>query len=467
MRLCIAAALFSTVLPCSAEPLLPESAIDQLVQRILAGTGVPSASIAVVRDKSVYAKAYGQARVNPKMPASPEMRYKIASNSKQIAATAVLLLAQDGKLSLDDKVARFFPTLTRAGEVSLRQLLSHTSGYQDYYPLDYVAPFMVRDTTAAQILDGWAKKPLDFDPGTRWQYSNTNYVIIGQIIEKVTGAPLIDFLRARIFAPLGMKSVIDVTREHWSASDPAGYSQFALAPAHETTIEGDGWMYAAGELAMTARDLALWDTSLIEGRILKPESMKALTTEVLLSGGSGTRYALGLEVSATAKGNRRWAHSGGAAGYFSRNAVFPDDKVSITVLTNGEGQASRAIAQGIEDLVFAPTADPGAAGALEHAKKLFAGLQKGDLDRSLIDSDLSAYFTDKAIADFAASLKPLGAPESFTAGPHEDRGGMTVREFSVKTATARLQISTYLTPEGKFAQFLVSRMPEARLPLVQ
>jgi len=462
MRLCIAVAFLGAVLPCHAEPALPESAIDQLVQKVLAQTGVPSASIAVVRGKNVYAKAYGDARLKPKTPATAEMRYKIASNSKQIAATAILLLAQDGKLSLDDKVARFLPTLTRAGEVTLRELLSHTSGYQDYYPLDYVAPFMALDTTAAQILDKWAKKPLDFDPGTRWQYSNTNYVIIGQIIEKLTGKPLIDFLRARIFSPLGMKSVIDVTNEHWSASDPVGHAQYALAPAHEAMIEGNGWMYAAGELAMTARDLALWDTSLIEGKILKPESLKALTTEVLLKGGGGTRYALGLEVSTTANGNRRWSHSGGAAGYFSRNTIFPDDKASVTVLTNGEGRASGAIAQGIENLLFAATADPGAAPALEHAKKLFTGLQNGGLDRSLIDSDLSSYFTSDAIASFAASLKPLGAPQSFTAGPHEDRGGYTVRDFSVKTATVALRISTYLTPGGKFAQFIVSRVPEDR-----
>ena len=241
MRLPIAAALLATVLPCSGEPPLPESAIDQLVQRVLASTGVPSVSIAVVRDKHVYAKAYGDARLNPKLRASPQMRYKIGSNSKQIAATAVLLLAQDGRLSLDDQVARFFPALTRAREVTLRQLLSHTSGYQDYYPLDYVAPFMVRDTTPAQILDQWAKKPLDFDPGAKWQYSNTNYVIIGQIVEKVTGKPLIEFLRARIFTPLGMHSVIDVDREPWSASDPAGHAQFALAKARIGCMQPANW----------------------------------------------------------------------------------------------------------------------------------------------------------------------------------------------------------------------------------
>ena len=227
MRLSILLALIAGVFPFPADSQLPGAAIDRLVQKILAETGLPSVSITVVRDKEVYAKAYGNARLNPKTPATPDMRYKIASNSKQIAATAILLLVEQRKLSLDDKVARFLPTLTRARDVTIRQLLSHTSGYRDYYPLDYVAPFMTRDTTAAQILDIWAKKPLDFDPGAKWQYSNTNYVIAGQIVEKLTGRPLIDFLHSRIFKPLGMTSPIDVTREHWSASDPAGYSQYA------------------------------------------------------------------------------------------------------------------------------------------------------------------------------------------------------------------------------------------------
>jgi D-alanyl-D-alanine carboxypeptidase len=462
LRLATFLVLLATVLPAPAQTDIPRQAIDQVVLRVLAETGVPGASIAVARDKVIYAKAYGDARLNPKTAASPEMRYKIASNSKQIAAAAILLLAQDHKLSLDDTVARFFPTLTRAGEVTLRQLLSHTSGYRDYYPLDYVAPFMTRDISPAQILDRWAGIPLDFDPGAKWQYSNTNYVIIGRIVEKVTGKPLIEFLRARIFKPLGMNSAIDVTREPWNSSDPVGYSQFALAAPREATPEGNGWMYAAGELAMTARDLALWDASLIDGSILKPESLKALTTEILLKGGSGTHYGLGLEIGTTAAGNRRWGHSGGASGFISRNVTFPDDKASLTVLTNGEGTAAGAVARGIEELLFAPAADPQAAPALERAKKLFTDLRSGVLDRSLITSDLSAYFTSEAVADFSSSLKPLGAPESFTAGTHEDRGGMTSRNYTVRTAARTLRISTFVTREGKFAQFLI--LPVAANP---
>ena len=168
-----------------------DRAIDAAVAKVMAETAVPSVSLVVARGDDLYVKAYGDAKLAPKTPATPEMRYKIASNSKQIAAAAVMVLVQEGKLSLDDNVARFLPTLTRANEITLRMLLSHTSGYQDYYPLDYVAPFMQQDVSATDILDHWAKMPLDFEPGTRWQYSNTNYVIVGQIIEKITGMPLI------------------------------------------------------------------------------------------------------------------------------------------------------------------------------------------------------------------------------------------------------------------------------------
>jgi CubicO group peptidase (beta-lactamase class C family) len=166
----------------TAAPTLPRK-IDAIVQDALVSTGVPGVSLAVIQDdKIVYEHAYGKARISPPLAATPEMAYSIGSISKQFTATAILLLAEDGKLSLDDPVSRFIPNLTRAGEVRIRQLLSHTSGYQDFWPQDYVPPFMLQPTTADKILDLWARKPLDFDPGTQWQYSNTNFVIAGLIV---------------------------------------------------------------------------------------------------------------------------------------------------------------------------------------------------------------------------------------------------------------------------------------------
>ncbi|HEY2013453.1 MAG TPA: serine hydrolase domain-containing protein, partial [Bryobacteraceae bacterium] len=217
--------LFFALAPAFAQLPAPlQSSIDEAARKVLADTGSTSASLAVVKDgKVVYVRAYGDARLEPRVPARPEMRYKIGSITKQFVATAVLMLVEKGKLSLDDPVSRYIPGLTRGSEISIRQLLSHTSGYQDYYPLDYVAPFMAKPITRQGILDTWAKKPLDFDPGTEWQYSNTNFTIAGLIIEKLSGQPLFDFLRAQVFEPLAMHSPIDGDREKWAADDPIGY----------------------------------------------------------------------------------------------------------------------------------------------------------------------------------------------------------------------------------------------------
>jgi CubicO group peptidase (beta-lactamase class C family) len=220
-------ALVLIAFACPLAGQLPPAAtakIDAAVDKALADSGAPSVSLAVVKDGHIaYVKAYGSARL-PATTASPEMRYSIGSVSKQFMAGAILMLAEEGKVSLDDKVGRYLPNLTRANEITIRQLLSHTSGYQDYYPLDYVAPFMQKPVTADEILRTWAGKALDFDPGTRWQYSNTNYVAAGRIVERITGAPFATFLKARIFGPLGMTSVIDLDEKSLTESDAAGYT---------------------------------------------------------------------------------------------------------------------------------------------------------------------------------------------------------------------------------------------------
>src|SRR6476661_7356190 len=184
--------------------------IDKVATDTLARTGVPSASIAIVKDGQIaYVKAYGDARLEPKTPATPQMRYSIGSISKQFTATAILLLQEQGKLSLDDPVSRFIPGLSRGNEVTIRELLSQTSGYHDFWPQDYVMPMMLSATRPQSIADRWAKQPLDFDPGTRWQYSNTNYTLAGMVVEKASGMPFFQFVRTRILTPLGLTSASD------------------------------------------------------------------------------------------------------------------------------------------------------------------------------------------------------------------------------------------------------------------
>ena len=184
-------ALFVCALSLWAQPSPDlDARIDAAVQSAVKKSGVPSVSVAVVRDGQLaYARAFGNASLAPRRPATAATRYAIGSISKQFTAAALLLLQEQGRLSLDDKVAKYFPELTRAGEITLRQLLSHTSGYEDYAPQDYIIPAWTKAVTPSQILDDWAKKPLNFDPGARWQYSNTNYVLAAAIFEKVAGRP--------------------------------------------------------------------------------------------------------------------------------------------------------------------------------------------------------------------------------------------------------------------------------------
>ena len=448
---------FIALLLCAA-PLLAQdgAAIDKAVTGILAKSGAPSASVAVVKDgKLAYAKAYGLARIEPPLPATADMRYSIGSISKQFTAAAVLLLAEEGKLSLDDKVVRWLPDLTRASDVTIRQLLSMTSGYRDFWPQDYVMPMMLQPVTPARILEGWAKKPLDFEPGTKWQYSNTNYVIAGIIVERVAGEPLLDFLRKRIFTPLGMSSVTNTDEAPLGPADPARYLRYALAPPRIAPKEGAGWMFAAGELAMTARDLAKWDVSLLDRSVLKPESYRALTTEVPLANGLGTRYALGVSLGTT-DGRRIVSHGGEVSGFTARNDVYPDDGAAVVVLTNLDAtNASEQIATAIGKLLFAG-GDSGTKSAEEKMRRIFEGLQKGELDRSLFTSNANAYFSDEAVRDFASSLGPLGAVQELTQTGQSLRGGMTLRRYRIRLASRSLRLTTFLMPDGKIEQFQIA-----------
>ena len=201
--------------------------LDKKIEASLHKAGAPSVSVAVVQDgKLSYARAFGMADLEAKRAATPETRYAVGSISKQFTAAALLILEEQGKLSLEDRVSKYFPELTRAGDITIRQLLSHTSGYEDYAPQDFIIPAWTKPTTPQAILDTWARKPLNFDPGTKWQYSNTNYVLAGEIFEKVSGQPLVAFLREKIFQPLGMLSAND-----WPPEQPAdakAYTRYAL-----------------------------------------------------------------------------------------------------------------------------------------------------------------------------------------------------------------------------------------------
>jgi CubicO group peptidase (beta-lactamase class C family) len=446
--------------PAVAQPLTDaeRSAIDAAARAAVDATGSPGASIAVVRGgQIVYEQAYGVGRIDPQTPARPEMRYAIGSVSKQFTATAVMMLQEDSKLSLDDKVAKWFPQLTRASEVSIRQLLSMTSGYQDYWPQDYVFMDMQRPAPAREIMSRWAGKDLDFAPGTRWQYSNTNYVIAASIVERVAGVTLMQFLQQRIFTPLKMTSVSDFDRGPLGPNDAQPLLRNGLGPFRAAPKEAAGWLFGAGQLAMTAHDLALWNISIMNQSLLKPASYRFMQTDVLLDTGDATGYGLGLQVRG-AGGKRRLSHGGAVSGYTTSNLVYPDDKVAITAFTNiypGAADAPGSIANRIAGLIMPPPAANAA--ALAQAQRIYADLMKGMVDRSLFTASANAFFTAEVLADYATSLGPFGAPTEFTPGGESLRGGMVIRAFRIRAGGVTMSLTMMTLPDGKIDQYIVAR----------
>ena len=428
--------------------------IDATAQKVLADTGVPSASVGVVKDgKIVYTQAYGLARISPPTPATPDMAYPIGSVSKQFTATAVLLLQQDGKLSIDDPVGKYFPELTRSNEVTIRNLLTMTSGYEDFAPQDYTIPDWLQPIDPSKLVHEWATKPLDFDPGTKWQYSNTNYVLVSLIVEKVSGEPLGKFLQERVFVPAGMKDLFNTYTQR-EKLQVTGYVSNALAPPRVEPMEGAGWYYGDGDQAMPASTLLQWDLTFIHKSLLTPASYAEQETSFKLKDGTDTRYGLGI-YSFDDRGHHKIEHGGEVGGFVSENIVYPDDGVAIVVLTNETAsEAAGKIGEAIAPLLVPPpTAKPDAFAA--ELRTILSGLQHGTIDRSLFTRDSNFYFDKDALADFQSTLGPMGPITDVTRERAGLRGGMDFGLYRVTfSGGASITITTYRMTDGKIEQLL-------------
>jgi len=445
--------LFAAPFVAAKAQEIPLEQIDQKIASTLAAYGAPSVSVAIVRNGTLaYAKAFGDANIAARQAATTATRYAVGSISKQFTVAALLLAQERGKLSLDDKVGKYLPELTRSNEVSIRQLLSHTSGYQDYAPQDYMIEEWAKPTTPEAIMDHWAKKALDFDPGTRWQYSNTNYTIAGKILEKATGQDLMAFLQANILSPLGMQSAGDCDVRN--PQDATAYTRFALGPPRVVAREGAGWYFAAGELCMTPSDLAKWDIAFLQKRILSAASYAQFTKETKLADGKGTHYALGLSLGET-QGLPTISHGGEVSGFLASNTLFPTKDTGIIVLSNEDGvNMVPTVTREVAAALFAP-GDAASSARDAQVRHVLEELAHGKIDRSLFTQNANEYFTETALRDIQTSLAPLGSLKVLSRQSEQLRGGMTHLSYRARFEHDTVALNIYLMPDGKFEQFMV------------
>lgn len=345
------------VVPAQAAPPSSSARVDALFAP-LDQPDAPGCAVAVMRnEKIVYEKGYGLASLEHGRPIEPQKTvFNIASSSKQFTAASVLLLVRDGKLSLDDDIRKFIPELPDYGHpITLNHLLHHTSGLRDYYTLlelAFVSP--VDYTTDAQTLAAITRqKALDFVPGSTWGYSSSNYFLLGQIVQRVSGQPLRDFARDRIFLPLGMRSTQFLRR--YDQIVPHVATAYRPLPEGGYAVDMSNWMTAGPSgLRTTVADLARWDSNFYTGKVGGSWLPAQLQQRGRLNDGSEIDYARGLIVDHY-RGQETVSHDGSFAGYRAELLRFPRQKFAVAVLCNTAHSAPAELAHGVADIYLAGT----------------------------------------------------------------------------------------------------------------
>jgi CubicO group peptidase (beta-lactamase class C family) len=451
-------------------------AIDAFMAKQVQEKALVGVSLALVQDgKLAHVRGYGKSDLAGGRAVLPDTLFAIGSITKQFTCTCILLLAEEGKLSIHDKVAKYYPRLTRAGDIELYDLMTHLAGYPDYYPLDFVDRRMFKPIAADQLLQEYATLKLDFEPRTRWSYSNTGFIILGRVVEKVSGEPFGAFLERRLLKPLGMEHTVFEPTPH-RPDLATGYTAYALGPMELAHLEQPRWLFSAGGIYSTATDLAKWDLALMDGKVLKPVSYGLLTTSARLANGTLADYGCGLSVHEV-QGQTVLTHGGAVGGYVAHNALIPGTRSALVVLTNSEEflstppmyhwlmqpllkvetgsaekqkSASAAHARDVVPTITGPK-------AVDAAREFVRQLTSGTIDRTQLGEEFSYYLTDAKVRGAFQRLQKLGDPTEVALESTSERGGMEVAVVRFRFRAGILKALMYRSPDSKIQELLLLR----------
>lgn len=293
----------------------------------------PGAAIGVLQDGAfIHRKAYGLADLEWQTPLRPDCVFRIASLTKQFTAAAVMLLEARGRLSIDDPIERWLPDWRPRGRaVTLRRLLDHTSGVWRH-DSELIERTLRSNPPVADVLRMIGERDFEFEPGERYRYNNSGYLLLGAVIAAASGQPYEDFLREAIFKPLGMASTGMLTHERITPRRARGYIK-GRKRFHNARLDAMSWSHAAGALGSTLDDLAKWDRALRSGHLIRPETLERMLTPTRLNDGSAYPYGFGWGV-ADYRGCRIFHHTGGISGFGSHMLHFRDEAITTIVLSN-------------------------------------------------------------------------------------------------------------------------------------
>lgn len=465
MKYRIACALLAvTLLGASAPlPLTPvlRKRVDAVVNSALARQYVAGAQVAIVENgRIVYTKGYGFRNYDDRVPVDARTAFAIGSVSKQFAAASIMLLQEEGKLNVDDSLAKYLPNAPHAAEETLYNLLTHTSGIVGYTEVPNFDDLVPVPTTPDAIVASIANDPLAFTPGTKWEYSNTNYVLLGMVVAKVSGESYQQFLQDRIFGPIGMKRAWFTRSERIYPDAARGYSEFMLGLPIEHAWPADStWWDAAGALSMSAADLAKWDVALDSGRVVTPADFKRMSTSAVLADGKPTNYGFGLGIGST-YGHRAVVHDGLVSGFRAENLTFPQDRAAIVLLTNGDNFTIYPVVNQIAAILYGVTVKPKPfhpaaqnPATLAQAKQWLEYFLHGNPDTTKMTADLLRDLPPYRIAQLAQSGKILGEPKSVEPLGVDVRPPLSIYTYRVQFARVLANFTFTLNDQGQVAGF--------------
>ncbi len=332
--------LLAQAAPAAAPATVPVGAVARacaIVELAMFRTLAPGAQIAVSRaGRIVWSESFGSADVELDVPVGPATRIRIGSVSKPLTAAAIGLLVEEGRLDLDRPVQAYVPDFPKkAWPVTTRQLAGHLAGIRHYEG----GEFLIRDhyATVRAGLAIFEKDALLFEPGTRFAYSSYGWNLISAVIEGASGEPFLSFMEKRVFAPAGMT--------HTAADEPTPIIPGRARPYTRDEKTGvvinaayvdNSYKWAGGGFLSTAEDLIAFANALLEGRLLKPETVRLLWTSQKTSDGKDTDYGIGWTVDRDSKGRRRVRHSGGAQGGTANLVIYPDERLVVALLVNSD-----------------------------------------------------------------------------------------------------------------------------------
>jgi CubicO group peptidase (beta-lactamase class C family) len=450
LKIAAAAALLCT-LGAAPLSLTPKqiAAINAIGNRSVAGRATPGLTIAILRGGSVvYAKGYGYMNVEDAVPARGDTSYPIGSNTKQFTATAILMLQDQGKLNIEDRLSKYLPEIPHANEVTLRNLLTHSGGYAEYTEIGTFDEIGNRPTTLAGMVNSVDHRPLAFTPGTTREYSNTGYNLLAMVIERVSGMSYADFLQQRIFKPLGMTRTFVRSWDDTRPNVATEYDSYALGPWEHAEHLDYTWFGGAGAIISNAADLAKWNAALSGGKLLSKRSLTEMMTPHRIGKNDPfPDYGFGIEVSHLPNGHLMVSHGGNTYGAATQDARFPDDHLGIVVLANSGTFSYNSVVSAVYGLLVPsaavkpsprPGSTPGKPARPQANPAMVAAAQRwlddaiaGHVDMAHLRPDFRAHLIPAHRAALQA-LSNLG-PRTYTLVSTDRRPPTTAYLFTVKT----------------------------------